>query len=45
MRTSKQISKARYVNDFRRLAVLSFASILAVLWMKRVSAKGRVAVH
>jgi hypothetical protein len=33
------------IADFRWLALLSFLSIPAVLWMKRVSAKGTVAVH
>jgi hypothetical protein len=41
----QQSSLLAYVDDFRRLALLSFASILAVVWMKRVSAKGSVAVH
>jgi DHA2 family multidrug resistance protein len=41
----QQSSLLAYVDDFRRLALLSFASILAVLWMKRVSAKKSIAVH
>ena len=41
----QQSSLLAYVDDCRWLALLSFVSILAVLWMKRVSAKGTVAVH
>jgi len=33
------------VNDFRWLALLSFASIPPVHWIKRVRAKRTVAVH
>jgi DHA2 family multidrug resistance protein len=35
-----------YVDDFRWLAMVSFVSLLAVLWMKRVSAhKGTISMH
>ena len=35
-----------YVDDFRWLALVSFVSLLAVLWMKRVSPqKGTIAIH
>ena len=41
----QQSNLLAYVDDFRWLALVAFASILAVLGMKRVSAKGSVAVH
>ena len=34
-----------YVDDFRWLALVAFASVFAVFWMKKVSTKGAVAVH
>jgi MFS transporter, DHA2 family, multidrug resistance protein len=41
----QQSNLLAYVDDFRWLALLAFASILAVFGMKKVSAKGSVAVH
>jgi DHA2 family multidrug resistance protein len=41
----QQSALLAYVDDFRWLALLSFISILAVLWMKRVSAHTTVPVH
>ena len=41
----QQSNLLAYVDDFRWLALVAFTSILAVFWMKRVSAKGSVAVH
>jgi DHA2 family multidrug resistance protein len=41
----QQSNLLAYVDDFRWLALVAFSSIIAVLCMKRVSAKGSVAVH
>jgi MFS transporter, DHA2 family, multidrug resistance protein len=41
----QQSNLLAYVDDFRWLALVAFASILAVFWMKRVSTKGSVAIH
>ncbi len=41
----QQSNLLAYVDDFRWLALVAFAAILAVFGMKRVSAKGSVAIH
>jgi DHA2 family multidrug resistance protein len=41
----QQSSLLAYVDDFRWLALLCFVSILVVLFLKRVSAKGAMPVH
>jgi DHA2 family multidrug resistance protein len=41
----QQSNLLAYVDDFRWLALLSFSSILVVLFLKRVSAKGAISVH
>jgi MFS transporter, DHA2 family, multidrug resistance protein len=41
----QQSNLLAYVDNFRWLALLAFAAILAALCMKRVSTKGSVAIH
>jgi DHA2 family multidrug resistance protein len=41
----QQSSLLAYVDNFRWLALLSFFSILTVICMKRVAAKGTIAIH
>jgi DHA2 family multidrug resistance protein len=42
----QQSSLLAFMDDFRWLAMVSFVSVLAVFWMKRVSAhKGSLAIH
>jgi len=42
----QQANLLAFMDDFRWLAMVSFVSLLAVFWMKRVSAhKGTIAIH
>jgi DHA2 family multidrug resistance protein len=41
----QQSNLLAYVDDFRRLALVSFLSLVAVFWMRRVSGKGTIAMH
>jgi len=41
----RQAAQVTYVNNFRLLAILSFACILGVFLLKRVKAKGPVSAH